>query len=1033
MASFTLSFLSRSCLLALATSGGFSAAANAESPWRVTYGSTLDVGSGYTSTTARDYPLFASGAGSLLQTSQAGLNFRTTGNLLYAANASAGGSIHLNGAILATNGTLAHGANIDGGQLVMNNGNITVAGPNSAGVFGSNGAVVSLNNLGIAADGTGSSGITLTTGTLNLSNSTLVATGADSRGISLAYSTAGLANATLDNVNIFLRGEGTQAALGLGNGQVTGNTVNISTSGRNRGVEIYNSSGGHGSLTLDNSNISTQNGDGVYILGGDVMLTNTTVNTTGGVAINVNKTAQATIRGGSFTTQEANADALWIATADSSADVSGATFTTQGAGSHAFNAQYGNALLADSTLSTSGTGSYGLYSESDVQGNNLRIETQGDSGIGVFAARGGLINLNNATINTAGNASAGLLAYPGSTINGDGLLVQTTGADGHTLWARAGVLNISNSRLIAQGADAADLYVSSNPTGDASQVTLDNVLMTSDAGPAIKTNGAALDLVLKNGTQVTGGNGVLLENLAGNLSDPNYNGDVSLTADNHVVLTGDIRAATENQVDVALNNASQLTGAVHNIDTLRLDNSSLWVMTGNSNFGLLNNEGAVAFRHDSTAFSTLSLDSLTGNGAFAMNTDIAALSGDLIAVAGTANGNHLLAINNTGREPGRTEDALTVVTTGGGDGQFNLKGGAVDVGTYQYELQQRGNDWVLAQKFSDPGDGGGPGGGEEGGEGPGEGDTGGGGTPIPTPTTLTALGLFNATPTAWYGELTTLRTRLGDVRQGKQEGGAWVRTLGSQYNVNDRAGVGYQQRQTGMSVGVDAAHTLPQGQVLTGVFSGVSRSTLDFNSGSSGTIDSFFIGGYGTWLLESGWFVDAVVKANNFNSHADVRMTDGEKSQGGYSVPAIGISVEVGRQIALSDGWFIEPSAQLSSLWVKGQSYTFSNELHADSGSVTSQQAALNGVVGKTLRLENGMALQPWLRAAVIQEFSDSNAVSINGNHFNNDLSGTRGELGAGLSAQVAQDLQLYVDARYAKGDKIESPWGANLGMRWSW
>ncbi|HCJ7369194.1 TPA: autotransporter outer membrane beta-barrel domain-containing protein [Enterobacter hormaechei subsp. xiangfangensis] len=1016
MAYFNLSFLSRSCLLALAAAVPVDAVA--ESPWRVTDGSTLDVTSGYVSDTTGDYPLLASGAGSLLQTRADGLNFRTTGDLLYAANALSGGGIHLTGATLATNGVMAHGANVDGGSLLMNGGNITVAGANSAGVFGRNGADISLSNLAIAADGAGSSGVTLTDGTLNMADSSLLATGAGSRGLVLGSSTGGAARATLDNVSIILRGEGTQAGLMLGNGQVTGNIVNISTTGRNRGVEIYNPGGGHGSLSLTDSTIDTQDGDGIYILGGDVTLTNTNVNTQGGMAVNVNKAARASIRGGSFTTQSDHADALWIATADSSAAVSGARFTTQGAGSHAFNAQFGNAVLRDSTLSTRGAGSYGLYSEAQVQADNVSIATQGDSGIGVFAARGGVINLQRVDVTTAGNAAAGLLAYPGSTINGDGLTVQTHGADAHTLWARAGTLNISNSRLAAQGENAAGLYVSSIATGDGSRVTLDNVMMSSAQGPAIRTNGATLDLTVQNGSQLSGGNGVLLDNLAGNLADPNYNGDVSLSADNQVSLTGDIRAAAENQVHVALSRASQLNGAAHNLDLLQLDDSSRWVMTGSSSVDRLANDGVVSFRHDGAAFSTLSLGTLEGNGAFAMNTDIAALNGDLIAVAGSASGNHLLSIKNSGREPGRSEDALTVVTTGGGDGRFSLNGGVVDAGAYQYELQQRGDDWVLAQKFSDPGNG----------------DPGNdGGDPVPTPSTLTALGLFNAAPTAWYGELTTLRTRMGEVRQGKQQGGAWARVLGNQYDVNDRAGSGYQQRQSGISVGVDSAHELRDGQLLTGVFSGTSRSTLAFNSGSRGTINSFFIGGYGTWLMDSGWFVDALVKANNFTSQADVRMSDGEKAHGGYSVPALGASLEVGRQYALADGWFVEPSAQLSAVWVKGQSYTYSNQLQADSGSVTSQQAALNGVVGKTLALDNGMTLQPWLRAALIQEFSDRDRVSINGHGFDNDLSGTRGEFGAGLAAQLTKDVQIYTDARYAKGDKIESPWGANLGVRWTW
>jgi outer membrane autotransporter protein len=1013
MASFNLSFLSRSCLLALAAAIPVDAAA--ASPWRVTDGSTLDVTGGYVSDTANDYPLLASGAGSLLQTTVDGLNFRTTGGLLYAANVLAGGDIHLTGATLATNGVMAHGANIDDGSLLMNGGNITVAGANSSGVFGSHGADISLNNLAVAADGVGSSGVTLTDGTLNMANSSILATGSGSRGIVLAYSTAGDASATLNNVNIILRGEGTQAGLMLGNGQVAGHLVNISATGRNRGVDIYNAGGvGHGSLNLTDSTISTHDGDGVYILGGDVTLTNTNVNTQGGMAVNVNKAARAEISGGEFTTQSDHADALWIASADSSAAVSGARFTTQGAGSHAFNAQSGNAVLRDSTLTTHGAGSYGLYSEAQVLADNVSIDTQGDSGIGVFAARGGVINLQHVAVSTAGRAAAGLLAYPGSTINGDGLMVQTSGADSHALWARAGELYLSNSQLVTQGENAAGLYVSSIPSGEGSRATFDNVTMVSEKNAAIRTNGAGLDLELKNGTQLKGGNGILLDDLS---SAGGQKQRVSLTADNHVVLQGDIRAASTNDVTLALSNQSQLTGAIHNVDSLNLDQSSSWAMTGNSSLDRFQHNGATVFSHSGNNFLTLSLGSLSGDGAFSMNTDLAAMQGDLISVANTVSGDHLLYIKNSGREPEKSDSALTVVKSGGGSGQFTLNGGAVDAGTWQYELQKRDNDWVLAPKYKN-----------------GEGDEGaGGGELVPTPSTLTALGLFNATPTAWYGELNTLRTRMGDVRMGNDSGGAWVKMMGDKYDVNDRAGVSYTQHQSGISLGVDAIHPVNNGVMMAGLFSGVSRSALDFTGNSHGTLNSFFIGGYGTWLLGSGWFIDAVAKANNFSSSADVQMSDGQRATGGYNVPALGLSVEAGRHIPLGDGWFVEPSLQVSSLWVKGQSYTFSNALEASSGSVTSRQAALNGVVGKTLALRDGIQVQPWLRTAVIQEFSDDNEVRINGNRFRNDLSGTRGELGAGLSVQINKEFQIYADTRYSHGSKIESPLGGNLGVRWTW
>ncbi|WP_370539484.1 autotransporter outer membrane beta-barrel domain-containing protein [Achromobacter sp. UMC46] len=52
---------------------------------------------------------------------------------------------------------------------------------------------------------------------------------------------------------------------------------------------------------------------------------------------------------------------------------------------------------------------------------------------------------------------------------------------------------------------------------------------------------------------------------------------------------------------------------------------------------------------------------------------------------------------------------------------------------------------------------------------------------------------------------------------------------------------------------------------------------------------------------------------------------------------------------------------------------------------------------------------------------------------MNNDMSGTRAEFGAGVSAQATKNLQFYADLRYAKGSKIEMPWAGGVGMRWTW
>ncbi|NAT16799.1 hypothetical protein CU663_16120, partial [Pseudomonas syringae pv. actinidifoliorum] len=52
---------------------------------------------------------------------------------------------------------------------------------------------------------------------------------------------------------------------------------------------------------------------------------------------------------------------------------------------------------------------------------------------------------------------------------------------------------------------------------------------------------------------------------------------------------------------------------------------------------------------------------------------------------------------------------------------------------------------------------------------------------------------------------------------------------------------------------------------------------------------------------------------------------------------------------------------------------------------------------------------------------------------FNNDLSGSRGELGIGVSASLSERLQLHADVEHSKGDKIEQPWGASVGIRYNW
>ncbi|MEB0239045.1 autotransporter outer membrane beta-barrel domain-containing protein, partial [Pseudomonas sp. 5S3] len=83
---------------------------------------------------------------------------------------------------------------------------------------------------------------------------------------------------------------------------------------------------------------------------------------------------------------------------------------------------------------------------------------------------------------------------------------------------------------------------------------------------------------------------------------------------------------------------------------------------------------------------------------------------------------------------------------------------------------------------------------------------------------------------------------------------------------------------------------------------------------------------------------------------------------------------------------------------------------------------------GRKFALTDGGFVQPYVKVAAAREFLSSNQVSINGNRFTNDLSGSRAELGAGIAAQLTDVLQVHADFDYMKGNNIEQPWGMNVG-----
>ena len=523
---------------------------------------------------------------------------------------------------------------------------------------------------------------------------------------------------------------------------------------------------------------------------------------------------------------------------------------------------------------------------------------------------------------------------------------------------------------------------------DVANLSLDNSHMTGTVTSAVAT-----------ATAVNLSNASTLEGTVTNAA--------SLTLDNSR-MTGDVIQTGQTAGTLSLSNNSRLTGSVQNVSTTSITTNSTFAMVSDSNVGDLSlDNGTVDLRAGQGPFRTLSASSLTGTGTFVLGTDLAGHLSDLVNIQGQAQGQYGLLIQNTGVEPLEGDLAQRVVHTEGGNASFVLlnENNVVDAGAYSYLLEQRLTDWYLAQPEA----------------------------PIISPSAQTAIAVFSAAPTVWYGELSTLRSRMGELRDGRSQGGAWARTYGNKYQVSTADQVDYQQIQQGISFGVDTPLPSQDGQWLLGVMGGYSDSSLNMRMGSNGRISSYYLGVYSTWLASDGYYIDAVLKANRFDNKADVRMSDGEKAKGDYSNYGIGGSVEVGRHIKFGEGWFVEPYAQVAALWVEGDDYGLDNGLEASSNRADSLLGKLGTYVGRTFPMQAGGYVQPYVKVAAVREFARNNDVKINNTTFHDDLSGGRGELGAGIAVQLADSLQIHADFDYSNGKNIEQPWGANIGVRYAW
>lgn len=275
---------------------------------------------------------------------------------------------------------------------------------------------------------------------------------------------------------------------------------------------------------------------------------------------------------------------------------------------------------------------------------------------------------------------------------------------------------------------------------------------------------------------------------------------------------------------------------------------------------------------------------------------------------------------------------------------------------------------------------------------------------------------------AWRQEDSTLSQRLGELRESDGGQGIWVRmsrgefeydgAYKNQYNVFQ---MGYDWASGDWHYGAAVSHN--DGQTTYTHGDGENRSTS--------------LSLYGTWLGDKGHYADIVLKQGRLSNDFDI-YTEAGHTSGDYDAWGTSLSGEYGMKVALDDGWYVTPQAQLTLMRIGGEDYTTNNGIKVNQDSLESAVGRVGFEVGK--RISDSGSI--YAKASLLHDFAGSadTYLSLNGltNSYHQDIGDTWCEAGIGFNYKTSENSYVYADVVKTFGGDVETPWQWNAGMRWT-
>jgi outer membrane autotransporter protein len=978
----------------------------------------------------------------------------------------------LNGnALQAGGGTInvINGLNVQtqGGHAFVANGaastiNITNASINTTGVGAGLAAVGgTINATGVVMTGTAASrghgAVAESGGTVNLHAGTVIARGGGFNSVGLGASGAGSQVIPDVLVPVTMAGNGAMGVYVHDGGQVTllpGSTLQMNGTG-SVGVSVDNTSVALGTigrgLTINLAGVGAGGAStGVVTLnGGNIAIQDLTVQ-------GANAAAGAWARTGtSITVSGQSVLNINTATSPNSYFLTTANLVTA-------DGVVGSAFGVVAAIPAAGLLAQGGSITSIGTAINV---TAGNFSAGADAGLGGTVDMTNNTIVTTGTNSLGIRVDSDGRVTGRDSSVTTSGG-GAALFINGGfgLIDLTNTPVLATGADTVGLTSLNLRPATTNVVTLTGGSLISTESTAVQAQGP-LNLST-SGTVVTGGGGLLIEAFASTFG-PAQPTIVQFDASAGSILTGDALANPLTAINLNLTTGSHWTGAALPITNTTVDPTSTWTVTADSVVTQqTSNAGLIEFTPPvGGLFKTLTTGNYIGTGGtLGLNTFLGtdgSPSDRLVINGGTATGNSLLRITNAGGAGALTtgNGILVVDTINGGTtvpGIFALSD-RVAAGPYDYTLFRSSVDasnaqaWYLRSRLDctldptnpvcqQPGPGPGP-------------------TPEP-PNFRPETSLYAAIPsmTLLYGRtlLDTLHERVGDEEDLRNRqrlngvaAGAWGRVIGQRGDhAGDRLGVFGGGPKFNYDIGAfqagqdwirrDSADGSRDHAGLYVAFGALKGDVTHVDRTSAGTdrLNAYSLGGYWTHFGPTGWYLDAILQGTWYDAKgASNRLPTLTTNGAGFAG-----SLEAGYPIKLGSGLIIEPQTQFVYQTVS-LSDGSDSAATVQFRNVESFVARIGARFARTWSLDDGPAprsMTAWFRPSLWNEFRGAPQTLFSSADgpvpFLSNMSGTWVELNAGMNAEITRATSLFANIGYQISTNANTTaYNGKMGLRMAW